>query len=74
LVGKVASGRAEATDLGSYFELTGNEDWTRAMVVYTKAKEKEGEVRTQVEKDRLIAEITIDGATHAAVVTWRPTK
>ena len=74
LIGKVSSGRAEAIDLSTYFELTGSEDWTRATVVYTRPKEKNGEVRTQVEKDRLIAEITIDGATHEAVVTWHTTK
>jgi hypothetical protein len=65
---------AEREDLSRYFELTGGENWTRPTVIRTKPPEKKAEVRTQVQKDRLIARVTLDGTTHESIVTWRTRK
>ncbi len=53
-----------------YFELTGAEDWSRPSVIRGKFSEKKADIRTRMEKNRVVVVSIVDGTTGENIITW----
>ncbi len=56
--------------MASYFELTGAEDWSQPSVVRGKFSEKKADIKTRMEKNRMVVVSIVDGTTAENIITW----
>ena len=71
---KSASFQEETTDMAFYFELTGVEDWSQPLVIRGKFFEKKADIKTRMEKNRMVVVSIVDGTTGESIITWDTSK